>query len=90
MVHRVRESVGGLMTGVDSQRGVLLVSRADAARACGVSMRTWDRLVHSGKTPPAIRLGGRPRWRADELREWAAAGCPSRREWEAMTAGGKS
>jgi predicted DNA-binding transcriptional regulator AlpA len=62
----------------------LLVGRQDAARLCGTSSRTWDRLTSSRRTPAAVRLGGRPMWRADELREWVAAGCPDRERWDAI------
>jgi hypothetical protein len=36
----------------------------------------------AGKTPTPTELGGRTLWRAGELREWIAAGCPDRKTWE--------
>jgi predicted DNA-binding transcriptional regulator AlpA len=64
----------------------LLVGRIDAARLCGTSPRTWDRLASSGRTPRPVRLGGRPLWRLAELAEWISAGCPDRDTWDAITA----
>jgi predicted DNA-binding transcriptional regulator AlpA len=62
----------------------LLVPAPDAARLCGVSEATWYRLVSARRCPAPVRLTrGCVRWRAEELREWIAAGCPPRREWEA-------
>ena len=68
-----------------AEQQALLVGRKDAANACGASSRTWDRLTASGKTPRAVRLGGRPMWRVDELRAWVAAGCPDRKTWEVIS-----
>jgi len=42
---------------------------------CG--KRTVPRLADSGKMPPPVRIGALVRWRADELRQWIADGCPS-------------
>jgi predicted DNA-binding transcriptional regulator AlpA len=65
----------------------LLLPAEQAAALCAVSPATWYRMAAAGRCPAAIRLSrGCVRWRADELREWIAAGCPSRREWEARRA----
>lgn len=61
-----------------------LLRRHEAARACGMSPATWDRLVSAGKTPAPIRLGKRLVWRVAELQAWTDAGCPPRAEWEAL------
>jgi predicted DNA-binding transcriptional regulator AlpA len=61
----------------------LLLGARQAAPLCGVSVPTWWRLNSAGKTPAAVKLGHRTLWRADELRAWVEAGCPSREEWEA-------
>ncbi len=66
-------------------QALLLVGRQGSANICSVSSRTWDRLTSSGKNPRAVRLGGRPMWRVDELRAWVAAGCPDRRTWEVIS-----
>jgi predicted DNA-binding transcriptional regulator AlpA len=64
----------------------LLVRRVEAARLCGVSPATWDRLDAAGKTPTPVRLGGAKLYRVAELEEWCAAGCPPRTEWEVRKA----
>jgi predicted DNA-binding transcriptional regulator AlpA len=70
----------------------LLVPAPEAAAVCGVSPATWHRLRAAGKTPAPVRLGGSVRWRLGELRDWVAAGCPARREWEArqLAGGGRA
>lgn len=32
----------------------------------------------AGRLPKAVRLGGSKRWRAEEITNWVAAGCPKR------------
>jgi predicted DNA-binding transcriptional regulator AlpA len=54
----------------------------DLARTLTVSPRTVRRLDASGRLPRAVWLGGSKLWRADEVREWVAAGCPDRARWE--------
>ena len=62
----------------------LLLGRREAAKACGLGLRSWDRLAASGRVPQPVRLGRRTLWRADELRAWVDAGCPDRRAWEVI------
>src|SRR5262249_10106582 len=62
----------------------LLVRAAAAAQLGGVSRATWHRLRAADRTPAPLRLGGAVLWRAAELAEWCAAGCPDRRTWEAL------
>ena len=65
----------------------LLLPADRAAALCGVSPATWYRMASAGRCPAPVRLSrGCVRWRAEELRDWIAAGCPSRREWEARRA----
>ena len=52
------------------------------------SKRHIAALNSSGRLPRPIRLGRSIRWRADEIREWLAAGAPSRDRWEARRNGG--
>ena len=60
-----------------------LLDAAAAATALGVSRSQFWRLHSAGRLPMPVRLGQRcPRWRADELRAWTAAGCPDRETWE--------
>lgn len=67
----------------------LLVRRRAAARLCGLSPASWDRLASAGRTPAPIRLGSAVLWSVEELRDWIAAGCPDRRTWEALRAAKK-
>lgn len=41
------------------------------------STRHAYRLADAGKMPRPLHLGGLVRWRADEIDEWIAAGCPA-------------
>jgi len=62
----------------------LLITAREAARLCGRSLRCWRTWDASGQIPRPVRIGSRSTlWRADELREWIAAGCPPREAWEA-------
>lgn len=67
----------------------LLVRRREAARLCGISPATWDRLVSAGRTPAPLRVGGVLLWRVSELASWTEAGCPDRKTWEALRAAAK-
>jgi hypothetical protein len=62
----------------------LMVDAKRAARLFCVGLRTWRALDAAGKVPMPTRLSGRVLWFLPELRHWAAAGCPSRLEWERM------
>jgi predicted DNA-binding transcriptional regulator AlpA len=62
----------------------LLLTAADSAAMCNVSLRTWWAWDATGKIPRAIRIGHKVFWRPEELKEWVAAGCPERAVWEAM------
>lgn len=64
-----------------------LLSAEDAARLSGVGKSTWWTYHTSGLCPTPVRLGGRTLWRAAELRDWIAAGCPPRVKWQAMNGG---
>jgi len=67
----------------------LLVTDREAAALCGLGRSTWHRLHAAGKTPAAVKLGRSVRWNRAELESWIAAGCPPRREWEALNASRK-
>lgn len=47
------------------------------------SVRSWRRLDSAGRCPRGYRVSGHKVWRVRELQEWAAAGFPTRAEWEA-------
>jgi predicted DNA-binding transcriptional regulator AlpA len=60
-----------------------LAVRGDAAaKLCGVSPRLWRALDTSGRIPRGRRLARAKIWVISELREWLAAGCPTRDAWE--------
>ena len=54
----------------------MLLSAENLAKMLDVSVRTLWRLRSSGKLPRPVKIGGSVRWRADEVREWIAEGCP--------------
>jgi len=60
-----------------SDSASLLVGADVVARMMGVSQRTVWRLLSAGKLIEPLRIGGSTRWRADELRQWIADGCPN-------------
>jgi len=51
------------------------VSKPEAAEMIGVSVRTLERLVATGRFPPPIRFGRRPRWLKKALSRWIEGGC---------------
>jgi prophage regulatory protein len=68
----------------------LLLTAPQAAALCGVSEATWHRMSAAGRCPAPVRLSrGCVRWLAEELRAWAAARCPGRKEWQARQGGGR-
>jgi predicted DNA-binding transcriptional regulator AlpA len=69
---------------------ILALRRGDAARALGVSVRTFDSMVSDGRLgPPGLRLSRDIHvWPVDELRAWLAAGAPPRETWIQETAQG--
>jgi len=60
----------------------LLVDARAAARMLGVGKTKLYSMLSAGQVPAPIRLGRAVRWRASELCDWCAAGCPSREVWE--------
>jgi predicted DNA-binding transcriptional regulator AlpA len=62
----------------------LLVGRVEAARLCGISPASWDRLAIAEGTPAPIKLGGRVLWRRSDLESWIGHGCPNRKEFESL------
>ena len=64
----------------------LLLSRAEAAAALGVGLRTFDRLESAGKIGPRpVKLGGSIRYSARALDAWIASAVrselPDREQW---------
>lgn len=75
--------------GVSETSTAMLIGRIDAARLCGVSPASWDRLTSAGKTPASLRLGGRVLWRRSDLDSWVAFGLPDRKTFETLIGGEK-
>jgi predicted DNA-binding transcriptional regulator AlpA len=73
------------ITTAPSNEAALLVGRIEAARLCGVSPASWDRLTSAGKNPRPFKLGGRVLWQRSILAKWCELGCPSRADFEALT-----
>jgi predicted DNA-binding transcriptional regulator AlpA len=64
----------------------LALPAKDAAALLGISRAQLWKLHSAGKVPAPVYLGAKaPRWRADELRAWLAAGAPDRQTWERIT-----
>ena len=56
----------------------LAVGAKEAARMCGLSERSWWRMVSSGQAPAGFRVGSRRRlWRYADVSEWVRTGFPS-------------
>ncbi|MCA9090575.1 MAG: sigma-70 family RNA polymerase sigma factor [Planctomycetaceae bacterium] len=68
----------------DEPSDPLLLTARKAASLCGKSLRTWRTWDAAGFIPQPVRIGRSTFWRADELKEWIAAGCPKRSVWEVM------
>ena len=62
----------------------LLVGAEDAAKLLGLSRRTFERLLGTGRIPRPIRLGRRRLWRVAELQAWTDSDCPACERWEIM------
>jgi hypothetical protein len=53
----------------------LVFRKAEAARLCGMSPRTWERLRSAGKAPRPDAFAGKcPLWRRSSLEAWIARG----------------
>jgi len=52
----------------------LAVGAKEAARLCGISSRSWWRLVAMGKAPPSHKILSRRVWRVADLHRWADNG----------------
>jgi len=67
---------------VETPTKKLLLSADEAASTLGISRSALYGLHSSGRVPSPVKLGRRTLWAAGELREWVAAGCPSRQQWQ--------
>jgi predicted DNA-binding transcriptional regulator AlpA len=56
---------------MDELDSVRVLSRPQAVKAVGVSIRTWERLEAGGDGPPKTRLStGRIGYRVSDLKAW--------------------
>jgi predicted DNA-binding transcriptional regulator AlpA len=62
----------------------LLINVEEVARRLDMSSRSVWRLNSAAKMPKPLAVGGSRKWRADEIRRWVEAGCPTRPAWEAQ------
>ena len=65
----------------------MVLNAEDAGRMCGRSEASWWRDHAAGRIPAPVRIGRSTLWRVQELRDWLAAGCPTRTIWQAMRGG---
>jgi len=75
------------VTGLEQSPNVMqhgLIDMNTVAEQLHCSRRHVERLLASERLPTPVRVGRLVRWRADEVREWIAAGCPNRDKWNAM------
>lgn len=55
-----------------------LIPAEQLAAMLNISTRTLWRKLSAKKIPEPVRIGGLPRWRLDQVRQWIAQGCPVR------------
>lgn len=63
----------------------MLVGRGVAARLCGVSPASWDRLVSADRTPAPLKLNGRVLFCAHDLASWVSLDLPDGASFEAVS-----
>jgi excisionase family DNA binding protein len=59
----------------------LLLTTKETAKLLKVSQNTVVSLCKEEKIPKPFRIGRSVRFRYEELRAWANAGCPTQAEW---------
>jgi predicted DNA-binding transcriptional regulator AlpA len=62
----------------------LLLKKQGLGIVLDMSRRSIDRKDAAGLIPRPVNLAGSKRWRRDEIKAWIAAGCPPRKQREAM------
>ena len=67
----------------------IIVRGKELAKLLSVSLVHLRRMDASGKLPRPNRLGACVGWRVDEIKDWVAAGSPSRAKWIAVVAASK-
>jgi len=59
----------------------LMLTTADAAKLCGVTIKRWRTWNALGKIPSPLRIGKSLFWKRDDLVRWIGADCPNRKHW---------
>jgi len=62
----------------------LLLTTSHLAQLLKRSERTVCRLESQGRLPSSMKVGSQRIWTREEMLDWFASGCPSRRNWERM------
>ena len=63
----------------------LLIDARKLAGLLDVSLGTVERMKAAGDLPAHVVVSGNcHRWRLEEIRRWVEAGCPPRKQWEAL------
>jgi len=60
----------------------LLLPAREAAKLLNISLAFFYSLHNTGKVPLPRKLGRRTLWSVQELKDWIAAACPGRAEWQ--------
>ena len=68
----------------------LLLRVRDVGSVLGISPRQVWKLTSMGRLPAPLRLSRSVRWSADSISDWVRLGCPTREQFEALTAKGRS
>lgn len=74
-------------TGADgtlAQQFPPLLNKHKMAELLGRSVRTIYRLESKGELPSSVNVGSQRLWVQEEVSNWIAAACPSRRVWERL------
>lgn len=60
----------------------VLIDKIQVAAMLSVCPRTVQNMDTAGELPRSIKIRRRRLWRADEIKDWALAGCPCRNRWQ--------
>jgi hypothetical protein len=79
ILEELADTLPGLKAALDRQADCrpepLVYRKPDAARLCGMSARTWERLLSAGKAPrPDAYAGKCPLWKKSTLEAWISRG----------------
>jgi hypothetical protein len=83
-IKNAQSSASGLHLDHPESEALLVTAKA-AAAMCSKSLRTWRTWDALGMIPRPVRIKRSTLWVLAELKLWAAAGCPTRHEWEQLS-----